>query len=79
MAALLLDSLCGDYGTRLQVGLAIAGDARKIHNDYSISVESCEDLSVLAKQKLGQDSCWSLASLTENLTHQEVHTYFCAV
>ncbi|KVI00367.1 Ribonuclease H-like domain-containing protein [Cynara cardunculus var. scolymus] len=56
-----------------QVGVGIAGDARKIFNDHNASVEALEDLSSLANQKLGgEPKSWGLASLTETLTCKQV-------
>ncbi|KAM6565372.1 hypothetical protein CsatA_024500 [Cannabis sativa] len=56
-----------------KVGVGIGNDSVKISKDYNVSIQAVEDLSYLAKQKLGGDSQkWSLASLTENLISKQL-------
>nr|GEY19881.1 Werner syndrome-like exonuclease [Tanacetum cinerariifolium] len=56
-----------------QVGVGIAGDARKVFKDHNVSVDGLEDLSRLANRKLGgQPKSWGLSSLTEKLTCKQV-------
>ncbi|KAF7837026.1 Werner Syndrome-like exonuclease [Senna tora] len=57
----------------LKVGVNIANDARKLFNDYKVSVKGLEDLSFLANQKLGGNVRYrSLAHLTEKLLSKEL-------
>ncbi|KAH9649583.1 Werner Syndrome-like exonuclease [Citrus sinensis] len=59
--------------TILKVGVGIGSDAGKVYRDYNVSVKACEDLSYLAKHKIGGDSQkWGLASLTEMLVCKEL-------
>lgn len=56
-----------------KVGVGIRSDAGKVYRDYNVSVKASEDLSNLAKHKIGGDSQkWSLASLTEMLVFKEL-------
>lgn len=64
----------------VQVGVGIASDAGKVYRDYNVSVRASEDLSYLAKQKIGGDGKkWGLASLTEMLVCKEVSILVCCV
>ncbi|KAH9680391.1 Werner Syndrome-like exonuclease [Citrus sinensis] len=59
--------------TILKVGVGIGSDAGKVYRDYNVSVKASEDLSYLAKHKIGGDSQkWGLASLTEMLVCKEL-------
>ncbi|XP_062109224.1 3'-5' exonuclease [Humulus lupulus] len=56
-----------------KVGVGIGNDSVKISKDYDVSIQAVEELSYLAKQKIGGDSQkWSLASLTENLISKQL-------
>lgn len=62
----------------VQVGVGIGSDAGKVYRDYNVSVKASEDLSYLAKHKIGGDSQkWGLASLTEMLVCKEVSILVC--
>lgn len=62
LRSFLEDSSC------IKVGVNVGGDAIKVYKDHKVSVESLEDLSSLANQKLGGNpKRWSLGSLTEML------------
>ncbi|KAD5803698.1 hypothetical protein E3N88_15058 [Mikania micrantha] len=59
--------ICAD-AARCHAGVGIAGDARKVFNDYDVSVDALEDLSHLANKKLGgEPKLWGLSSLAEKL------------
>lgn len=59
--------------TILKVGVGIGSDAGKVYRDYNVSVKASEDLSYLAKHKIGGDGKkWGLASLTEMLVCKEL-------
>ncbi|KAG6428367.1 hypothetical protein SASPL_112618 [Salvia splendens] len=61
-----LQSLLED-DTSLKVGAGIANDARKLWKDYDVSINTFQDLSDRANQKLGDRKKWGLSSLTEML------------
>ncbi|EAY92888.1 hypothetical protein OsI_14692 [Oryza sativa Indica Group] len=61
------------FPRRVQVGICIDNDARKMFNDYDVHVQPLMDLSNLANAKLGfPPKRWSLASLTEMVTCREL-------
>ncbi|KAL8204638.1 hypothetical protein R6Q57_010261 [Mikania cordata] len=67
-----LKSLLGDSRFP-KAGVGIAGDARKVFNDYDVSVDALEDLSSLANKKLGgEPKLWGLSSLAEKLICKQV-------
>lgn len=67
-----LQALLGDP-TSVKVGVGIANDAHKVFTDHNVSVEALEDLSCLAKQKLGgEPKGWGLSSLTERLISRQI-------
>ncbi|KAL1548111.1 Werner Syndrome-like exonuclease isoform X1 [Salvia divinorum] len=62
-----LQSLLED-DTSLKVGAGIANDAKKLWKDYNVSINTFQDLSDRANQKLGgEHKKWGLSSLTEML------------
>ncbi|KAK9159899.1 hypothetical protein Syun_006240 [Stephania yunnanensis] len=62
----------------VKVGVGIANDAVKIWKDYKVCVKSVKELSSLANLKVrGDPRNWSLASLTEKLTCQQVSSLGC--
>jgi predicted nucleic acid-binding protein len=58
----------------MQAGVCIDdNDARKMFNDYDVSVQPLIGLSIIANVKLaGPHRRWSLAALTEMITCKEV-------
>lgn len=59
--------------TLLKVGAGIANDAVKVFKDYNVSIKAVEDLSYLAKQKLGgAPHQWGLGFLTKKLISKEL-------
>uniref|UniRef100_A0A7N2R6G2 3'-5' exonuclease n=1 Tax=Quercus lobata TaxID=97700 RepID=A0A7N2R6G2_QUELO len=59
--------------TLLKVGAGIANDAVKVFKDYNVSIKAVEDLSYLAKQKLGGGPHqWGLGPLTKKLISKEL-------
>ncbi|TVU07023.1 hypothetical protein EJB05_47062, partial [Eragrostis curvula] len=68
----ILRSLLEDSSS-IKVGICIDNDARKMLNDYNVSVQPLMDLSNMANIKLaGRPKRWSLASLTEMITCKEL-------
>ncbi|KAG6431461.1 hypothetical protein SASPL_109540 [Salvia splendens] len=67
-----LQSLLED-DTSLKVGAGIANDARKLWKDYDVSINTFQDLSDRANQKLGDRKKWGLSSLTEMLLCKQVY------
>ncbi|KAF5733156.1 Werner Syndrome-like exonuclease [Tripterygium wilfordii] len=60
--------------TIFKVGVGIGNDCVKVFKEYNVSINAAEDISLLAKEKLGGDrGIWSLASLTEMLVCKELH------
>ncbi|KAK9288007.1 hypothetical protein L1049_016452 [Liquidambar formosana] len=67
-----LRSLLED-STSVKVGVGIANDSVKVFKDHNVSIKDLEDLSILAKQKLGGDpKKWSLRSLTETVACKQL-------
>ncbi|KFK36276.1 hypothetical protein AALP_AA4G101500 [Arabis alpina] len=58
--------------TLVKVGCGIDGDSVKIFHDHGVSIKDVEDLSDLAKKKIGGVKKWGLASLTETLVCKEL-------
>lgn len=53
--------------------MCIANDASKVLRDYDVSINTLQDLSDTANQKLGGDpKKWSLSSLTKMLICKQV-------
>ncbi|GAB2295678.1 hypothetical protein Dimus_029832 [Dionaea muscipula] len=67
-----LRSLLEDSSS-IKVGVGIDNDAVKVFRDHNVSIRSLQDLSRLAKQKLGgEPGHWSLSSLVEMLTCKQL-------
>ncbi|XP_048235642.1 Werner Syndrome-like exonuclease isoform X2 [Ricinus communis] len=66
-----LQSLLEDSAL-LKVGVGVGNDSVKVFTDYNVSVKAVEDLSYLARKKIGgKPKSWSLQSLTEMLVCKE--------
>ncbi|EEF39660.1 3'-5' exonuclease, putative [Ricinus communis] len=67
-----LQSLLEDSAL-LKVGVGVGNDSVKVFTDYNVSVKAVEDLSYLARKKIGgKPKSWSLQSLTEMLVCKEL-------